>query len=272
MEFEAGVKGKPLPLQLPRYANSLGEAASLAASTGKPKLKQNVYGTVLLVPASGAYKIDFGLEQPTKNIKKEACCRVLLVSTWTDNRWGFVGGGVEDGESALDAMNREFLEETGSTSTMFEQGDYCFSHVKPDGSSTHVFCRRTTDQAHFQSIMTDFHAKSERDAYVDEVIGICGMPIWIEGPELCTQVDTGKNSVWGLPRLLVGNGGAFTQGTFLKVPTGLAREQFLLVLLKHKVLTEALLERIVELSKAFVLGPPLALDLLSLPGVEAVLS
>jgi ADP-ribose pyrophosphatase YjhB (NUDIX family) len=268
-------KATPAPVKLPRYASSLEEAATLAASTGKPKLTQNVYGTVLLIPASGAYKIDFGLAKwPPADIKKEVCCRVLLVSTWTDNRWGFAGGGVAYGEDPLDAMNREFLEETGSTSTTFEKGDYCFSHVKPDGSSTHVFCKRTTDLAHFQSILTDFHSKSERTAYVDEVIGICGMPLWIEGPELCSQVDTGKNSVWGLPRLLVGNGGSFTQGIFLKVHTGLAREQFLLVLIKHKVLTEALLERIVELSKAFPLGPPLlsCADLLSLPGVREVLN
>lgn len=253
---------------LPRYAETLEAAYRFAGSTGTKKL---VYGTIFYLPLPN--KIDFGAAAwPPAFIKKDVCPRALLVSTWTDNRWGFVGGGVDAGESPLSAMNREFLEETGSPGE-FSESDYCFSHIRADGTITSIYCKLTSDLSYFQSIMTEFHAASNRGSYIDEVIGICGMPLWIEGPELHSEIS-GKNNCWGLPRLLVGNGGAFTEGPFPRVKATMSREHFILALLKAGVLSDSLFDRVYELSQGFPLGPPLASreDMLRVPGVTEVLA
>lgn len=260
----------------PRYCKSMEEAAALVQSVsgdgGKPK-KSQVYGTVIYMPSEPV--VDFGVcAYPTAWSKKVVCPRVLLVSTWTDNRWGFVGGGVNDGESAIQAMNREMEEETGFSedSATFSDSDYCFSYVKKDLTATHLFAKMTHDLDYFQSILVNFHANHSRPAYCDEVIGICGMPLWFEGPEDASLVDMGRNGCWGLPRMLVGQGGALTQGPFLKMQTTLSREHLLVVLLKRGVMSLEVYDRVFELSKAFTVGPPLQSreELLASPGLRDV--
>lgn len=264
----------------PRYCSSVEEAVSLSqriAGEGKRK-KTLVYGTVLYVPPVNSV-VDFGVcAYPTAWAKKEVCPRVLLVSTWTDGRWGFVGGGVNDGESAVEALNREMKEETGFSSedpavSVFSDADYCFSYVKKDGTPVHLFAKVSNDLDYFQSILVGFHANHSRPSYCDEVIGICGMPLWVEGPEDAALVDMGRNGCWGLPRMLVGQGGALTQGPFLKMQISLAREQLLAVLLKKGVITYEVYDRVFELSKAFTTGPALQSreELLATPGLRDAL-
>jgi len=259
---------------LPRYVTSEREAEELSQSKNQSK-KANVYGTVIFVP--GEPVIDMGCaEWPSKYDKQKVCPRVLLVSTWTDGRWGFVGGGVKTADpSPLHALNREFSEETGyDAKQVFEASDYAFSHVKGDGTTTHVFCHVTRDLLFFQSILAAFHTNFQRPAYSNEIIGICGLPLWLEGPQGGETVDMGKNGCWGLPRMLAGVGGAITQGPFPRMQSNLAREQLLLVLLKCSLLTEDLLDRVVELSRSFTLGPalPTRAELFGLPGVQEILA
>ena len=48
------------------------------------------YGTVIYHPQD--YVVDFGPPQfPTKFNKKDKCPRILLISTWIDGKWGFIG-------------------------------------------------------------------------------------------------------------------------------------------------------------------------------------
>ena len=65
-----------------------------------------------------------------------------------------------------------------------------------------------------------------------------------------------------------------SQGVFLKVVSGLPREQLLLVLLKLQVISVDILDRIAALSQGFPLGlpTPRSTDLLSLPGVDKILN
>jgi hypothetical protein len=257
-----------LPPSLPRYLT--GEDVVELGSKGTVR-KRLVYGTVVYSPPEPT--VDFGASQyPTPFVKKDVCPRVLLVSTWTDNRWGFIGGGCEGQETSLEAMNREFREETGCEEVNFVDDDFCFGHFKPDGTLTTIFAKRINGLDLFQSILVSFHSKHNRKAYVDEVMAIAGMPIWVEGSS-DGVVDMGKNGCWGLPRMLANHGGCMSQGTFLKVASGLPREQLLLVLLKLQVISLDILDRIAALSQGFPMGLPIprSTDLLSLPGVDQVL-
>ena len=72
------------------------------------------------------------------------------------------GGGQEGNESAVETMNREFLEETGSSIGFSEERDYCFSYVKVVGKEEihliTMFCRMTSDLVEFNAILSNFHS------------------------------------------------------------------------------------------------------------------
>mmetsp|Transcript_2534 Transcript_2534/g.5428 ORF Transcript_2534/g.5428 Transcript_2534/m.5428 type:complete len:87 (-) Transcript_2534:481-741(-) len=80
------------------------------------------------------------------------------------------------------------------TEVAFTQEDYQFSKVQANAVS-HIYGRCTTDLALFEGILRAFHAN--RDAYCDEVISACGLPIWLEGPESSDPEECGwGNNIW----------------------------------------------------------------------------
>lgn len=237
------------------------------------------YGTIIYVPADPL--IDFGPSYypQREHIKKTFCPRVLLISTWTDGKWGFIGGAGNAGETPLACMNREFEEEVGMSAEFCDE-DYSFSQrVGTANRATHVYTKITHDLSFFTSCLTSFHGASGRTAYVDEVISITGLPLWIEGPEVLqpglevwyAQYNRPYMHIpcrtWrlnyshflhvffdrGLPRFLVGNGamGMFSSGPW-KDQMDNVREQFLLTLLASGVVSKELMQRAVRpYSRAF---------------------
>ena len=218
-----------------------------------PCRKYSAYGTIIYLPPDTSRKPDFGDEQwpQPDNIKKQSCPRVLLVSTWMDNKFGFIGGNGEAGETPEETMSREFYEEIDSTLEFTEHEDHIFSYVDGDRAS-HIYAKVTRDLAFFNSFLCNFY-KEDRKAYLDEVLSVVALPIWIEGPSTddCTQEI--KDNVWGLPRFLMSNGavGCFSSGRFQNVQD-IAREQFLLLLVATGVLSPNMLTRIARLTHASV--------------------
>ena len=192
------------------------------------KLKQSAYGTVLFIPQD--FRVDFGRSVWPSPFEKKICNpRILLCQGWTDGRSGFIGGQIEKNESVLQAMNREFLEEAGS-SAEFSMSEYLFSYINPAGNQmSHVFVQITPDRDYFTSILSNFHTSRERKAYIDEIFSIAGVPLWVEGPDNPEDVSW-NNNVWGLPRLLAMNGG-FLTGTLNN--SNIVRDQFVLILLRR---------------------------------------
>ena len=168
-------------------------------------LKIVCYSTLLYTPESPA--VDFGLPTwPPTLFKKDLSARILLVSTWTDGRWGFIGGGCKKGETPVAAVNREFTEETG-TAVDFEEKDFCFCDIG-EKTAVFVFCRVVLDLPYFNSVLSAFYTV-ERKAYPDEVLAMSGYPLWLEGPQSLSEVSWEKQ-IHGLPRHLVSNGGLMT--------------------------------------------------------------
>ena len=168
-------------------------------------LKATCYCTVVYSPAAPV--VDFGLPTcPPTMFKNDLSPRMLLVSTWTDGRWGFVGGRAKKGESPLQAVNREFVEETG-TALEFIASDFCFA-TRDEKAVVFVFCRVTSDLPFFNSMLAAFYV-TDRRAYPDEVLAITGYPIWLEGPPSVSEACWEKQ-IHGLPRHLVSNGGLMT--------------------------------------------------------------
>ena len=135
------------------------------------------YGTVVYLPAD--FRIDFGKsEWPSPYEKKKVCPRVLLATSWTDNRMGFVGGNAKRGELPLDSMNREFEEEMGSPGE-FSSEHFRFASLLEESNGkktiTYNYCRITHDEGYFNSLLGNFYTNSQRKAYVNEVIGCCGL-------------------------------------------------------------------------------------------------
>jgi 8-oxo-dGTP pyrophosphatase MutT (NUDIX family) len=211
---------------------------------GKQIKKGSVYGTVIYIPPE--CKIDFEVQPYPPVDKKSNCCpRVLLVSTWTDAKLGFPGGGIKrkNSETPVDAMNREFLEEIG-TSVDFTESDFRFAE-EGNNTMTYVFAQKTTDEAYFNNLLMNFH--SPRKAFVNEILSVCGYPVWVEGPESTGDVCW-NNNIWGLPRHLTCQGGCLT-------PTlnggNAPRKHFLLLLLECEVVSLPLMQRIFSLAGYF---------------------
>jgi 8-oxo-dGTP pyrophosphatase MutT (NUDIX family) len=168
-------------------------------------IKITCYSTIIYTPPNPM--VNFGIPTwPPTLLKKDVSPRVLLVSTWTDNRWGFIGGGAKKNESPLQAVNREFSEETG-TAFNFEESDFVFCDIG-EKNAVFMFCNVTTDLSFFNSLLAGFYT-TERRAYPDEVLAICGYPVWVEGPASVSEVCWEKQ-VHGLPRHLVSCGGFMT--------------------------------------------------------------
>ncbi len=252
------------------YFSSADEAIAAAGPTGRNKFSS--YGTIIFVPEAPV--IDFGVEvYPSPFKKKDVCPQILLVQMWTDGLFGFAGGRSKSGELPLSTVNREFAEETG-TVVAFTEDDFLFSHVEGQQVS-HMYGKVTHDRDFFRQLLVGFHGKTssgvDRDAYVDEIFSLSGLPLFVEGPPTLSEVGWGNN-VWGLPRYLV------AQGHGLFTPTircdHLVRFNFILVLLKMKVIDMTLMERIFLLSEAVGPSPsslPSFEDFLNFPGVRSVL-
>lgn len=206
----------------------------------KGSRKAFCYGTVIFVPPVPV--IDFGESKyPSVYQKNRVCPRVLVISTWTDAKYGLPGGGVNREEGIIDAMNREFLEEIGKEANFITE-DFLYSY-EAGNRITYHFVKKTDDLELFQSFLSSFHTQ-EREAYVNEVIGIAGYPVWIEGP-LNSAEYSWNNNVWGFPRHLCFQGGTFT-------PTlnssNLPRESIIILLLLSGVISIDLMRRVFDLS------------------------
>lgn len=205
-------------------------------------LKHSSYGTVVFLPQP--FTVDFGVAPwPPVHLKKDVSPRVLLISTWTDNKFGFVGGNQKKGENSCETINREFAEETGSA-VIFDESDFCFSFKSE--RMTYVFAKVTSDEDYFNSLLINFHSVP-RPAYVNEVISIAGYPIWQEGPKTLEEVSWKKN-IWGLARHLCSQGGCFTPTLG---NTNIPREHFILLLLKLAIVPMEEMKHIFDLASHF---------------------
>lgn len=218
--------------------------------------KHFVYGTVIFQPERPL--IDFGPSAwPAKYSKKVSCPLVLLVQGWTDARFGLIGGKVEKKESIIEAMNREFQEETGSAIIFDIEHDYKFSTYIPnnDGSitqMTHLFVKVIYDRQAFQEILINFHINCDREAYLEEVFSLVGLPLFIEGPEDVSSV-TWDNNIWGLPRYLTSHHGGFLTPTLRS--NYIIREHFIIMLLCSKVVSFDVMRRVFYLCSGITESP-----------------
>ena len=77
-----------------RYIKSLEEADEILSASGASRIRHISYGTVIFAPPFSGKgeeisRIDFGSKIATD--KKLVCPRILLLSTWTDGKFGFAG-------------------------------------------------------------------------------------------------------------------------------------------------------------------------------------
>jgi 8-oxo-dGTP pyrophosphatase MutT (NUDIX family) len=221
---------------------SYQQAVELQASQ---KSKGSAYCTIVYLPPAPDLEIDFHVEPwPPVHDKQKSCPRVLLVSTWTDAKFGFPGGGIKKTESPVDAIKREFKEELGSE-VDFSEADFVFADI--GDKVTYMFARITRDEGYFNDLLVKFHT-SQRHAYVNEVIAVCGYPIWLEGPSSVSEVCWQSN-VWGIARHLTSQGGFLTPTLG---NTNIPRQHFLLLLLELQIVSRDLMGRIFELCAHFI--------------------
>jgi 8-oxo-dGTP pyrophosphatase MutT (NUDIX family) len=136
------------------------------------QLKGSAYCTIVYLPSPAHLEIDFQIEPwPPIHDKQVASPRVLLVSTWTDAKFGFPGGGIKKGEGPVDAIRREFAEELGSE-VEFSEEDFSFAEV--GDRISFMFARVTHDESYFNNLLVNFHT-TPRKAYVNEIIAVAGL-------------------------------------------------------------------------------------------------
>lgn len=104
-----------------QYVKNLAEAIKIVADSWASKVRYLSYGTVIFVPEAkqdtiaGDASIDYGTALATN--KKNRCPRMLLMSTWADAKFGFVGlhEGVNLVNSAFVLNKLSFLELSHNT-------------------------------------------------------------------------------------------------------------------------------------------------------------
>lgn len=83
---------------------------------------------------------------------------LLILSFFTDIK----GGGKEETESPVETMNREFLEEIGTSMNFTIKDDYCFSYMEVlnpnDIRLMSIFCRVTSNLVEFNALLASFHS------------------------------------------------------------------------------------------------------------------
>lgn len=170
---------------------------------------------------------------------------MLLVANWTDGRFFLVGGGVDKNESQLEAMNREFEEEMGCPGNFTEE-DYRFSLKETEQQVMHIYGKTTSSLDFFNSVLQAFHQNCDRKAYMEEVVAVGSIPLWIEGPASKADFKPWGNGIFGLPAML-GTGGTF------KVNGKNNRSREILIILLHSlsVIDTALVIRTLHLAELF---------------------
>lgn len=169
-------------------------------------------------------------------------------------------------------MNREFFEETGSEG-QFSDRDFLFCYATFDPTRnksrvSHIYAKICCNYREFNDILVNFHMRHTREAYINEVLGLIGYPVWIEGPENMADVSW-SNNIWGLPRHWSGNDG-FLSSTLANSSTVL--EQFILILVCKKILDVKILKRVFALSKHLSESSLSIDDYLSRPGLLDVMA
>jgi len=192
--------------------------------------------------------------------------------------FGFVGGGEEgnDGGDILRTFQREFDEEVGTSNDglsiiSFTSEDHMFSTQENNKNKqiSYFFCRIVDDLELFNLVLSTFYTDCKRKDYLEEVLSITGLPIFIEGPIVKVQGDkisdiflqtdnnttktedidrpepklSWNNNAQGLPRYLQNNG--MLTPTFSN--NNRPRETLILCLLKCEMLSYKEVERVLVL-------------------------
>lgn len=99
------------------------------------------------------YVCGFMFSEPAFRIKRGA---IALIEknrpAWQKNKWNGVGGHIEEGETPLDAMRREFYEETGVRQEQWDE----LCRIEGEGYTCYFF-RCFTDQVGDVKTKTDEH-------------------------------------------------------------------------------------------------------------------
>lgn len=145
---------------------------------------------------------------------------------------------MEKGETHLQAINREFKEETGSDAS-FQDSDFLFSCLEDNKKLSHFFVQVIRDEEEFNRYLSAFPRDNTREGYVDEIFGCVGFPLWVEGPDNVKLASFWGHgiAVWGLPR-------------FLCFASFRERDALLVMLLRSKIIDLNLMKRVFGLCNA----------------------
>lgn len=206
--------------------------------------RTTVYGTVVYQPHG--FQVDRGPQSWPRAKLASTSARMLLISTWTDCRWGFIGGGMKPDRDAspLDTLHREIQEELGQ-GIQFTDDEYCFSYYPvPNGNLCHLFCKVISDSNEFQNLLQAFEQQHKRETYVNEVMAITGMPLYYhhqaekheERGAIASTIEVAN--VHGLPRYLSSLSPTWNFSYIVQ-------EHFMCLLLHIRIVTVPMLENIV---------------------------
>ena len=97
------------------------------------------------------------------------CKSVILIRKskpkWQSGRLNGVGGKIEESESPIEALNREFKEETGADTTLISWREFC----ELRGNDFRVFCFTARDSVAWESART-----MERERVEKHVVCLLG--------------------------------------------------------------------------------------------------
>jgi len=139
-----------------------------------------VGGLVIYKPTTykeGDYHSVYYKNDETKsNENKKKLCRMLLVTGWREGKWNKPGGSINENEVALDALNREFREETGCKVAIFKDEDYLFSsytYLRREHHA-HVYAKEINDLKFFEELL------KTRPEQIFEIYSVVSVPIFKE--------------------------------------------------------------------------------------------